>query len=114
MRTRHKSEIQGLPQGRRERSVVWPAKGCSRVTVISSCPALDFSSVRNVFRRPVVMPFRPAVCTSPPANSRGVGQTGLTRVSVGFVVVTRLAKAEPVHFVPTNTASDALRPSSHE
>ena len=111
LRLECRSRVQGLPRERRKRSVAWRASDCSRITVISSCPALDFSSARNVFRRPVVMPFRPAVGTSPPTNSRRARQPGFTRAGIGFSVATRFHLAEPVHVVRTDTANGALRPS---
>ena len=103
VRTKRRCQIQGFPRERLKSAVAWRANDCSRITVISSCPALDFSSARNVFRRPVVMPFRPAVGTSPPTNSRRARQPGFTRAGIGFSVATRFHLAEPVHVVRTDT-----------
>ena len=105
--------IQGFPQRALSEALHCLARPLAVRVSRSSHPVRrwTFPLARNVFRRPVVMPFRPAVGTSPPANSRRAGQAGFTRASVGFAVATQFRKAEPVHFVCTDAANGVLRPS---
>ena len=112
VRLEYRCRIQGFPRGRRKSAVAWRANDCSRITVISSCPALDFSPVRNVFRRPVVMPFRPAGAHL----HRQTHVAPVRRASPApapVFVATRSCLIEPVHSVPADAADDTLRPSSH-